>query len=202
MGIYSVGLLPLLVLLLLLCSFIHSSLSLRHFCYDARMSLSHRGQLASVILTGTVEKLNRTLRGSAPYGRALIRVKRVIKGLREVRTDRITVVGFGDPQLCDSRVGERDTKIFFLHPTSSDDSSFKLNSSLARINLRNLALLDATVAGEFWPPRVFVFVISLLTLMELRLYTRLMAISLHRLAAILALTINTCDHLAQHLKLK
>ncbi|XP_064610786.1 agrin-like isoform X2 [Liolophura sinensis] len=63
----------------------------------------------------------------------------------------LTVDGFGDPELCDTKVNKFDTRIFLL--TKGNNGELKLNSSVVRVTLRNLEHADAVVKGvPFNPP--------------------------------------------------
>lgn len=58
----------------------------------------------------------------------------------------LTIDGFGDPKLCDTKVNKFDTRIFLL--TKGDNGDLKLNSSVVRVTLRNLEHADAVVKGR------------------------------------------------------
>lgn len=99
------------------------------------LPLENRQKSALVILTGTVEKVYRRRR-SLVY-RGTVRVRRVIKGSPTVFNNQSVIVnGFGNPHICRSDVRPRDTRIFLLTP--SQQGNLQLNSSLARVTLKNL----------------------------------------------------------------
>ncbi|KAF8794354.1 Agrin like protein [Argiope bruennichi] len=97
-------------------------------------------QSASMVFTGTVEKIYRSR--SATY-RGVVKVKRVVKGDTSFADNTVIVEGFGDPNICHSDVRERDTRIFLV--SLLDNGHLRLNSSVVRVTVSNL---DKAVAGR------------------------------------------------------
>ena len=129
-------------------------------CVDRPLAVRHRD--ADVILSGIVLRLDREHRvrhdaEHAPTWRARVRVKRVIKGVdiiaRLADSDVISgsssvwIVGIGDPAICASMVRLQDTRIFLSK--LSRDGELRLNSSVIRVTLGNLDLVDSVVHSEF-----------------------------------------------------
>ena len=129
-------------------------------CVDRPLAVRQRD--ADVILSGVVFRLDpeHSVRHGAGHvvstWRARVRVKRVIKGVdiiaRLADTDVISgassvwIVGIGDPAICTSTVRLQDTKIFLSKLTS--DEELRLNSSVIRVTLGNLDLVDSVVHSE------------------------------------------------------
>uniref|UniRef100_A0A915IYV7 NtA domain-containing protein n=1 Tax=Romanomermis culicivorax TaxID=13658 RepID=A0A915IYV7_ROMCU len=137
-------------------------------CFDFDRNLTELERAAPIILTGTVEKLVKSKNGQN-FGRlqnevftGLIRVRRVLKGrflmFRDIyNRDLIGVDGFFDWNICDSRIEEKDTKIFFLTKLESGSkntfadvlkNNFRLNSSLLRISVKNLKLIGQIIKNR------------------------------------------------------
>lgn len=131
-----------ILFLCLLCSVCDGRRRRRQHCNED--ALENRGKSAGVILTGTVEKVYRRRR-SLVY-RGTIKVRRVIKGSDSLNNQSVIVNGFGNPHICRSDVRPRDTRIFLLSP--SDQGILELNSSLARVTLRNLKKTGLQEVGE------------------------------------------------------
>ncbi|XP_013778652.1 agrin-like [Limulus polyphemus] len=108
-------------------------------CQKERLKLRER--FADVVLTGTVERVLPNL----PVYSADVLVKWVLKGDDNLR-GTVLVNGFGNPDICNSHVQPRDTRIFFLHQLS--DSSLHLNSSLMHINVPKLDRIRAALRDE------------------------------------------------------
>lgn len=128
-------------------------------CKD--VSLEESIKLASVVVSGTVRKIwNDELHSTNnnPRFKAELEVKRIFRGDKIVNSKStaspglwrvhriITVQGFGDPNICDNMVRERDTKIFMLN--ANDKGELKLNSSLASLTLHNLDYVNAIIHGK------------------------------------------------------
>ncbi|GBM94916.1 hypothetical protein AVEN_232221-1 [Araneus ventricosus] len=103
-------------------------------------------QSASMVFTGTVEKIYRSR--SATY-RGVVKVKRVVKGDTTFADNTVIVEGFGDPNICHSDVRERDTRIFMV--SLLDNGHLRLNSSVVRVTVSNLDKAVAAVKGSRWP---------------------------------------------------
>lgn len=122
-------------------------------CFDFGKSLIELERYAQIILTGTVEKLKQSPNEVDTLA-AVVRVRRVIKGAHFLKDDnsidnlaeRINVTGLFDSNVCESRVREKDTKIFLLNKVY--EGFYRINSSLLAINLKNLDSLEAAVKGK------------------------------------------------------
>lgn len=89
-----------------------------------------------------------------------VRVWRYMKGKSVVGSDirldggnKVTIAGFGDPEICESQISTGDTRIFFVNPAAehrwpAHRSQLMLNSSLMRITLRNLEAVEQCIKGE------------------------------------------------------
>ncbi|KAG8193214.1 hypothetical protein JTE90_005562 [Oedothorax gibbosus] len=111
--------------------------------------LFQRVFLSDIIFTGTVQKIYRkspNLSTVQEYN-AMVLVKRVLKGTRDLQNQNVVVGGLGNRSICESDTNERDTRIFLLVNTES--GYLKLNSSLLRMNIHNLESIDATVNGKY-----------------------------------------------------
>ncbi|XP_005112864.2 agrin, partial [Aplysia californica] len=87
--------------------------------------------------------------------RGEVEIKRIFKGGQVLDTlatitpgllrqhKMVMVEGFGDPEICDNVVKERDTKIFMLSPNGNGE--LKLNSSVVPLTLHNLDYVDSVV---------------------------------------------------------
>lgn len=81
--------------------------------------------------------------------RALIRVKRIIKGDKSIQGKRIIIEGFGSDKICLSNVNERESKIFFTSSSSASSMMrMKLNSSLLSFTNDNLRKCVVAVKGK------------------------------------------------------
>lgn len=97
--------------------------------------LEKRQLSAALVFTGTVERVYKAHSHPHHY-RGIVRVKRVIKGLKQFQGNRVVVEGFGSQKICVSDVKEQDTRIFLTNPISH--GRLKLNSSLIRVNRKNV----------------------------------------------------------------
>ncbi|KAI1305882.1 hypothetical protein HDE_01270 [Halotydeus destructor] len=97
--------------------------------------LERREEDASLVFTGTVEKVYRHT-GHPGHYRGLVRVKRVIKGMKQYQGNRVIVEGFGSQKICVADVKEKDSRIFLAN--LANHGRLKLNSSLIRVNRKNL----------------------------------------------------------------
>lgn len=117
-----------------------------------RLSLEDREERANLIFTGRIEWLpggrNRVTRhivgGEGVAGG--VRVKRVLKGRRDVAGRLVEVLGLGGDEVCNSHARVRDTKIFLTY--LDETNRVHLNSSLIRLTLRNLRKITKAVQGE------------------------------------------------------
>lgn len=111
--------------------------------------LTDREDLADTIFTGTVQKIYRKTpnRNVINEYNAMVLVKRVLKGDRQLQDHTVVVGGLGDRGICQSDVRERDTRIFLVGETES--GHLRLNSSLLRMSILNLDVVTAAVNGEF-----------------------------------------------------
>ena len=119
--------------------------------------LETRGELANVILTGTIRSLFEDADHPGLW-KAKVEVKRVMKGNSIVDTlpgawtnsvwrhKLVTVDGIGDPAICDSAVRKYDTRIFLLNEASNGE--LRINSSLLRMSLNNIDHADAVIKGK------------------------------------------------------
>ncbi|CAG5128379.1 unnamed protein product, partial [Candidula unifasciata] len=125
-------------------------------CKD--VALETAAKMANVVVSGRVQKLINDQIHSTDDKRVFkgeVEIKRIFKGdnvvntiarltpglLRQYKT--ITVEGFGEPSICDSRVRERETKIFCLSVNA--DGELQLNSSVVALSLHNLDYVDAVI---------------------------------------------------------
>ncbi|KAG8193220.1 hypothetical protein JTE90_005567 [Oedothorax gibbosus] len=98
---------------------------------------------ASMVFTGTVERLYRSR--SETY-RGVVKVKRVVKGDSNFADNTVIVEGFGDPNICNSDVRERDTRIFLVRQL--DSGHLRLNSSVVRVTVSNLDKVVSSSMGK------------------------------------------------------
>ena len=68
--------------------------------------------------------------------RGIVRVKRVIKGDKELEGARLMIEGFGSRKICESNAKSGDSRIFMVNSTKN--GRYKINSSLMRIDFDNL----------------------------------------------------------------
>lgn len=104
--------------------------------------LEKRQNAAALVFTGQVERVYKSHQHPHHY-RGIVRVKRVIKGLKQFQGNRVVVEGFGSQKICVSDVKEKDTRIFLTNPISH--GRLKLNSSLIRVNRKNMRKAMAAV---------------------------------------------------------
>ncbi|RWS24948.1 Agrin-like protein [Leptotrombidium deliense] len=117
--------------------------NLRPECRDKLPRRSY--ELPDVVLTGFVEQIYPNYNEGEVYSGSVI-VKRVLKGPRELQGNRVTIEGFGDTNLCYSKVRKRDIWVFFLSEISN--GFFRLNGTLHRINLNTMDRLNALTKDE------------------------------------------------------
>ncbi|RWS02106.1 agrin-like protein [Dinothrombium tinctorium] len=98
---------------------------------------------AQFIFTGTVSRIYKSY--SRVY-RAIVKIKRIMKGERRLTDSHVIIDGFGNPQLCKSEVKEKDTRIFLVNRDSN--GRLTLNSSLIRVNLNNLRRTMAAIKSK------------------------------------------------------
>ncbi|PRD23528.1 UNVERIFIED_CONTAM: Agrin [Trichonephila clavipes] len=110
-------------------------------CPEERLKI--RESMADVVLTGTVKRL---YSGQNNLYSGEVLVKRVVKGDHLSPGESLLVEGFGNVDICSSKVIVRDTKIFLL--SQLETGRFRLNSSMVRINAPNLDKITATVKGK------------------------------------------------------
>lgn len=113
------------------------------------VKLTNREKMADVIFTGTVERIYRTgLQRMQNYS-AMVQVKKVMKCKDNlISVHSVVVTGFGNKNMCNSDLKERDTRIFFL--TFIKENYFKLNSSLLRMNRDNMDMVNAAIQGKIF----------------------------------------------------
>ncbi|GFY72818.1 ntA domain-containing protein [Trichonephila inaurata madagascariensis] len=116
-------------------------------CQETK-TLNEREEQADVVFTGTVEKIYRKSpeRSFILDYNAVVFVKRVLKGDRKLQNNAVVVSGLGNRLICQSIVKERDTRIFLV--TEMGNGFLQLNSSLLRISVPNLDLIDAVIKGK------------------------------------------------------
>ena len=108
-------------------------------------SLSTRsGTGSDTILSGTVKSFYMHQSGGPFSGK--VRVKRVFRGEKGLEGRMVMVEGFGTDHICLSTPRLGDTKLFFLKSKRVRHNhrrakTFKLNSNVLKINLRNLKAL-------------------------------------------------------------
>uniref|UniRef100_A0A8C4Q720 Agrin n=1 Tax=Eptatretus burgeri TaxID=7764 RepID=A0A8C4Q720_EPTBU len=112
--------------------------------------LESRESHAPILLTGTVEKVQKHGSGSRRFS-CTVRVWRCLKGEGFLKgteaPDRrrmITVEGFGEPDICDSTAVLGDTRIFLLRPQPALHT-FRLTSSPLRVTLKNLKRVENAI---------------------------------------------------------
>jgi len=126
---------------------------------DSRLGLRYRlkkecreqfprtqSELPEVVLTGFVEQIYPSLDGGDIYSGSVI-VKRILRGSKKLENNKITIEGFGDKNLCHSKVQKRDSWIFLLSPVSN--GFMRLNGSLQKPNLHNIDRMNALTQGKF-----------------------------------------------------
>ncbi|GIY22620.1 ntA domain-containing protein [Caerostris extrusa] len=111
-------------------------------------TLNEREERADVIFTGTVQKIYRKSpdRSFILDYNAVVLVKRVLKGDKKLQNNAVVVAGLGSRLICHSVVKERDTRIFLVIET--ENGFLKLNSSVLRISIPNLDIMDAVIKGK------------------------------------------------------
>nr|XP_057941190.1 agrin isoform X4 [Doryrhamphus excisus] len=122
-------------------------------------NLEDREEEANIVLTGTVDEIINMDPVHNTYS-CKVRVWRYLKGKtsinREILLDggnKVMIVGFGNPGVCDNQVATGDTRIFFLNPAPvsmglEHKNALMLNSSLMRITLRNLEDVEHCVEAH------------------------------------------------------
>lgn len=111
-------------------------------CSEERLKV--REGASDVVLTGTVKRL---YSGQEDLYSGEVLVKRVVKGDHIQSGETLIVEGFGNKDICTSRVIAKDSKIFLLSQLQT--GRFRLNSSVIQINAPNLDKITATVKGKF-----------------------------------------------------
>ncbi|GBN73583.1 hypothetical protein AVEN_125450-1 [Araneus ventricosus] len=111
-------------------------------------TLNERQERADVIFTGTVQRIYRKspTRSFILDYNAMVFVKRVLKGDKKLQNNAVVVSGLGNRLICHSVVKERDTRIFLV--SQIEDGFLRLNSSLLRMSIPNLDILDAVIKGK------------------------------------------------------
>ncbi|XP_054715535.1 agrin-like [Uloborus diversus] len=97
---------------------------------------------SDLVFTGTVERIYRS---RAELYRGIVKVKRVFKGDASFADNTVIVEGFGNENLCNSDVRERDTRIFLV--SISKNGHLRLNSSVVRVTVSNLERTVSAVRG-------------------------------------------------------
>ncbi len=124
-------------------------------CHDLEKQLEEREEQANVVFTGTIKDISPDYQHPKMF-KSLVEVKRVFKGnniITDVPRDHsyhrkmVTVEGLGDPKICHSNPRKYDTRIFLVNKNGHGD--LRLNSSLIRITLQNLAMTDSAVKGKY-----------------------------------------------------
>jgi hypothetical protein len=131
------------------------AVSYDHFeACKSESSLSSREKRADFIVTGTVFSLLPNSQSAVPTSpsttwKGQVAVKRVIKGdLSLIHSmSLILVENFGDMDICQAFVEQRDTKIFLL-TKNQISGNFRLNSSVIRMTLKNLDKISALIKGN------------------------------------------------------
>ena len=126
-------------------------------CHEKALEL--REEEANVVMSGTIRELYPDWQHPKMF-KGEVEIKRVFKGDNEIRSmpgmaharrlfrKMVTVDGFGDPRICDSKVRRHDTRIFLLK--KKENGELKLESSVVRLTLPNIEQADAAVKGKFF----------------------------------------------------
>ncbi|GFS69603.1 ntA domain-containing protein [Nephila pilipes] len=124
------------------------SLTNSRLCEETK-TLNEREEIADIVFTGTVQKIywKSPDRSLILHYNAVVLVKRVLKGDRKLQSNAVVVSGLGNRLICQSFVKERDTRIFLV--TEMDNGFLQLNSSLLRISIPNLDLIEAAIKVSF-----------------------------------------------------
>ena len=132
----------------------------RRSCVDKPLEVRERQ--ADAIFSGTVRDIDPPRHGGAGPRRAVVAVKRVIKGDRVVEgaarahlsgrhrggpgRPLVVVGGIGDPRICASTARKHDTQIFLVR--DDGQGNLVLNSSLVRLTLHNIDQTEAVVHSK------------------------------------------------------
>lgn len=134
------------VFILITFAFCVSSAYKRRVCRET-IKIQDREEMADVIFTGTVRRIYRQGLDKSRTYNAVVQLKNVLKCKMDTIFENFIIVsGFGNKQMCDSDIKERDTRIFLVG--NVDINYFKLNSSLLRVSSENLDLIAASVNGK------------------------------------------------------
>ena len=128
--------------------------------------LSTRSHIPSdTIISGTVKSFYMKESGGPFSGK--VKVKRVFRGERVLEGRMVMVEGFGSKHVCLSTPRLGDTKLFFLKSmrlrhthTHRRVKTFKLYSSILKINLNNLKALWKLEAKGNESKFIFYFMLS------------------------------------------
>lgn len=101
-------------------------------------------ELPAVVLTGLIENVYPPHDVSQLYS-ASVHVKWIFKGPKKLQDSRVTIDGFGDPNLCSSSVNRMDSWIMTLDEVS--EGLLRLNGTLLNVNLHNLDRITALTSG-------------------------------------------------------
>ncbi|XP_064460157.1 agrin-like [Ornithodoros turicata] len=105
-------------------------------------AIQEREDEANVVVSATVERL---LHSGAQVS---ARVKRVLKGPRELNGSVVLITGLDDPELCDAKLKGGDTRLFVLHFFGDSGAEMRALASPLRMTLPNLDKLQAAVNDE------------------------------------------------------
>jgi len=134
----------------------------RRSCVDKPLEVRERQ--ADAIFSGTVRDVDPAGGSSGSLRRAVVAVKRIIKGDRVVDgaarahlsvsgahrggpgRPLVVVDGIGDPRICMSTARKYDTRIFLVR--DDGHGNLVLNSSLVRLTLNNIDHAEAVVRSQ------------------------------------------------------
>jgi len=134
----------------------------RRSCVDKPLEVRERQ--ADAIFSGTVREVDSAGGSGGSLRRAVVAVKRIIKGDRVVEgaarahlsfsgahrsgpgRPLVVVDGIGDPRICMSTARKYDTRIFLVR--DDGHGNLVLNSSLVRLTLNNIDHAEAVVHSQ------------------------------------------------------
>lgn len=111
---------------------------------EADLTVEERRDEVDSVFTATVHRVYKSHHGKE-Y-RAVVLVKRVIKGDGYIEGHKILVEGFGNNFICHSNVRNDDTRIFFVNRSAS--KKLRLASSLLKVTINNLQKASQPTSGK------------------------------------------------------
>lgn len=121
--------------------------SRRKYCHPP--SIDDRTKLKGYVFTGTVVRTVKTGTSNEYY--AAVKLKRMISDTDQslvLPASDVIVSGLGNDRFCESDVRAGDTRIFFA--TKKRDRFYVISASVARITIRNLRRVEASLTGRFY----------------------------------------------------